>query len=113
MGRCAEQQQFRDPNAKRMARRWWRFPAQEGFQHGINAAEPPQDRGRNAMRRRPVARFKPRGQRFQRFFQGPMCFQHGIQHIACGAPGGQAGRAPWPGWGFIHLAFMAPAPRPC
>jgi hypothetical protein len=26
-----------------------------------------------------------------------MRFQHGIQHIACGAPSGQAGRTPWPG----------------
>jgi hypothetical protein len=42
-----------------------------------------------------------------------MRFQHGIQHITCGAPCGQAGRAPWPGWCFIHAAFMAPAPLPC
>jgi hypothetical protein len=80
-----------------MARRRWGFPAQKGLQHCIYAAQPPQNRRRNAMRRRPVPRLKPRGQSLQRFFQGPMRFQHGIQHIACGAPGGQAGRTPWPG----------------
>jgi hypothetical protein len=80
-----------------MARRRRWFPAQKGFQHCINAAKPAQNRRRNAMRRRAIPRFKPRRQSLQRLFQGPMRFQHGIQHIACGAPGGQAGRAPWPG----------------
>jgi hypothetical protein len=65
------------------------------------------------MRRRTIPRFKPRGQGFECLFQWPMRFQHGIQHIACGAPGGQAGRAPWPGRGFIHAAFMAPALHSC
>jgi hypothetical protein len=61
VGRRAEQQQFRNPDAERMARRRRGFPTQKGFQHGINAAEPPQHGRRDAMRRCPVPRFKPRG----------------------------------------------------
>jgi hypothetical protein len=96
-----------------MPRRRWRFAAEKRLQHGIYAAKPAQHCRRNAMRRCAIPRFKPYRQGFERFFQWPMRFQHGIQHITCGAPGGQAGRAPWPGWGFIHAAFMAPAPLPC
>ena len=113
MGRGAQQQQFGNTDAQRMARRRRGFPAQKRFQYSIYAAQPPQNHGRDAMRRCTIPRFKPRRQSLQRFFQRPMRFQHGIQHIACGAPGGQAGRAPWPGWGFIHEAFMAPATLPC
>jgi hypothetical protein len=97
MGRRAKQQQFRDPDAECVARRWRGFAAEKRFQHGINAAQPAQHGRRNAMRRGTIASFKPRWQGFECLFQWPMRFQHGIQHIARGAPGGQAGRAPWPG----------------
>jgi hypothetical protein len=62
MGRGAKQQQFRDTDPKRLARRRRWFAAEKRFQHGINAAKPAQHGRRNAMRRGPVARFKPRGQ---------------------------------------------------
>jgi hypothetical protein len=113
MGRRAKQQQFGHTDAQRVPRRGRRFAAEKGLQHRIYAAQPPQNRRRNAMRRCAIPRFKPRGQGFECLFQGPMAFQHGIQHIACGAPCGQAGRAPWPGWGFIHAAFMAPTLHSC
>ena len=113
MGRRAKQQQFRHANAQRVARRWRWFTTQKGFQHRINAAKPAQHCRRNAMRRRPVARIKPRGEGFECLFPWPMRHHHGVQHNARGAPGGQAGRAPWPGWGFIHAAFMAPAVVSC